>query len=446
MMNQKILITIGILIGWQFQEKLDTLALKQRFQEFKTQCQEVKAQGYDLSEALRPYKEAKKAYKQGNYRKANELLDETFFTLKKISSKPAVPPSAPTKEGFVTVCGSRFCLNGKRYRFVGANVHWRFLSFPHDEIDRTFEEASKLGIEVIRVWLWDPQSYPEVGFEDIDYMLESARRHNIKLIIALASHGGIVRYRIRAHPELKGEDPRKVRKGFFEDKEANILYKNFVHNLITRTNSINGVQYKEDPTIFAWELMNEPDCASPPSIDVLTKWIEETSNYIRGIDKNHMIATGCAHMKDPNIFVKLHTAPNISFFTFHFYPGHGTKKYAIAKSRLRGKKIKGEIKEITPKEAREMISNLISISKKIGKPIVMEEYGTSRRWGLDRKVWYSLMLDEFYSKDGDGTAFWTFSARSNLTEEELERENGISLHPDDAELREIIEEKAKEIE
>jgi len=158
-----------------------------------------------------------------------------------------------------------------------------------------------------------------------------------------------------------------------------------------------------------------------------------------------MIATGCAHMKDPNIFVRLHAAPNISFFTFHFYPGHGTKKYAIAKSRLSGKKIKGEVKEITQKEAREMISNLISISKKIGKPIVMEEYGTSRRWGLNRKVWYSLMLDEFYSKDGDGTAFWTFSVRSDLTEEELERENGISLHPDDAELRKIIKEKAKEI-
>jgi len=350
-----------------------------------------------------------------------------------------------SKKGFVTICGHRFCLNGKRYRFVGANVHWRFLSFPYNEIDGTFGEASKLGIKVIRVWLWDPQSYPQIQFEDIDYMLDSARRHDIKLIIALASHDGIVRYRIRAHPELRGKNPREVRKGFFEDEDANKLYKNFVHNLITRTNSINGVQYREDPTIFAWELMNEPDCASPPSVDVLTKWIERTSNYIRSIDQNHMIATGCAHMRDPSIFVKLHTAPNISFFTFHFYPGHRTKKYAIAKSRLSGRKIKGEVKEITQKEAREMISNLISISKKIGKPIVMEEYGTSRRWGLNRKVWYSLMLDEFYSKDGDGTAFWIFTARSNLTEEELRIENGISLHPDDAELREIIKEKAEEI-
>jgi len=100
-------------------------------------------------------------------------------------------------------------------------------------------------------------------------------------------------------------------------------------------------------------------------------------------------------------------------------------------------------------EVREVIDNVVNTSVEMGKPIVMEEYGISRR-KLDhnstRENWYQFMLDEFYSKGGDGTAFWTFSARSNLTEEELERENGISMHPDDAELREIIKEKAEEIE
>jgi len=136
--------------------------------------------------------------------------------------------TTPTKKGskkgckgsFVTVCGNRFCLNGKRYRFVGANVP-DMVVCPYDEIDKIFEEASKLGIKVIRVWLWDPQNQGlEVGFEDIDYILDSARRHDIKLLIALASHRGIVRYRIRAHPELKGKNPREVRKGFFEDEQT----------------------------------------------------------------------------------------------------------------------------------------------------------------------------------------------------------------------------------
>jgi len=217
-----------------------------------------------------------------------------------------------------------------------------------------------------------------------------------------------------------------LEKGFFEDVEANELYRNFVHNLITRTNSINGIQYREDPTIFSWELMNEPDCAAP-SLDVLIEWIEETSGYIKSIDRSHMISTGTANCRQ--YFKALNSPVNISFCTFHIYPDPAHRGTIV-------------------NEVRGVIDNAVNTSVEMGKPIVMEEYGISRR-KLDhnstRESWYQLMLDEFYSKEGDGTAFWRFVARSNLTEDQLERENGISLHPDDAELRAIIKAKAEEI-
>ena len=34
----------------------------------------------------------------------------------------------------------------------------------------------------------------------------------------------------------------------------------FVQRVITRVNTITGVAYKDDQTIMAWELMNEPRC------------------------------------------------------------------------------------------------------------------------------------------------------------------------------------------
>lgn len=36
------------------------------------------------------------------------------------------------------------------------------------------------------------------------------------------------------------------------------MYKNHLNTFVHRKNTINGRIYKEDPTIFYWNLMNEP--------------------------------------------------------------------------------------------------------------------------------------------------------------------------------------------
>lgn len=35
--------------------------------------------------------------------------------------------------------------------------------------------------------------------------------------------------------------------------------------VLDRVNSLTNITYKDDPTIFAWELMNEPRCESDPT-------------------------------------------------------------------------------------------------------------------------------------------------------------------------------------
>ena len=57
-------------------------------------------------------------------------------------------------------------------------------------------------------------------------------------------------------------------------------------------NCFNGKIYKDDPTIFAWELANEPRAEGDQSGNILNEWITEMSAYIKSIDDNHLVTTG----------------------------------------------------------------------------------------------------------------------------------------------------------
>lgn len=45
---------------------------------------------------------------------------------------------------------------------------------------------------------------------------------------------------------------------FYKDPIIRSWYKFYVSSLVLRNNTITGVLYRDDPTILAWELINEP--------------------------------------------------------------------------------------------------------------------------------------------------------------------------------------------
>lgn len=47
---------------------------------------------------------------------------------------------------------------------------------------------------------------------------------------------------------------------FYSNAVVKGYYKNHVRKLLNRINTITRVEYKDDSTIIAWELMNEPRC------------------------------------------------------------------------------------------------------------------------------------------------------------------------------------------
>ncbi len=50
----------------------------------------------------------------------------------------------------------------------------------------------------------------------------------------------------------------KDRTLFFTNSSVRSSFKAYVSMLVYRTNTVTGTTYRDDPTIMAWELQNEP--------------------------------------------------------------------------------------------------------------------------------------------------------------------------------------------
>ena len=100
---------------------------------------------------------------------------------------------------------------------------------------------------------------------------------------------------------------------------------------------MTGVAYKDEPAIFAWELMNEPRCQSDLSGKTLQAWITEMASYVKSVDPNHMVEIGLEGFYGESTpdrkrqfnpggytvgtdFISNNLIPGVDFATIHAYP------------------------------------------------------------------------------------------------------------------------------
>jgi len=329
------------------------------------------------------------------------------------------------------------------------------------QIDRQMMEAERNGLSVLRTWAFDDSStdpyafqtapgvYNEVAFQKLDYIMASARKHHIRVILTLENHweayGGISQ--LASWLNL----PNKY--AFFTDAKAQALYQQYAAHLVNRVNTVTGVAYKDDPTVFAWELMNEPrmDCTydptpthqyCDPSGQKLRAWIGMMSGYIKNLDPRHMVSTGseghgciplypgsvasqasftpdqsCTSSQtggpgfqwagsqegDNNDAMYVQNVPTVDFFSFHPYPNESWANFTLPQTNA-------------------LIAGITKEGRDLGKPVVMEEYGVKKSYGLNqggallqpsdpaftatRIQWYQDMLDTFYGAGGAGSNVW----------------------------------------
>lgn len=157
---------------------------------------------------------------------------------------------------------------------------------------------------------------------------------------------------------------------FYHVPKIKDAYKRYVREFVNR--------YKDSPTIFAWELCNEPRCGADPDRnlprspdgcdpDVMSAWTEEMSDYIRSLDPWHMITWGgegafnrpdfddwAYDGTDGSDFDHEMTLRNIDFGTFHLYPDWWSKSVPWS---------------------NRWIEDHAEVGRDVGKPVIFEEYG-----------------------------------------------------------------------
>jgi len=332
------------------------------------------------------------------------------------------------KAEFVRAEGDKFMLGDQEFKFVGTNNYY-FHYKDKEMVDDVIEDAKAMGVEVIRIWgfldgeahdgnVMQPELgvYDESGFKKLDYAIKKAGEEGIKLLIPFVNNwndfGGMNQY-------VKWVASADEHDDFYSNEEIKKAYKDYVKYLLNRKNTYTGLIYKEDPTIFSWELANEPRAASDKSGDTLVNWAEEMSAYVKSIDSNHLLAVGdeghFIHLEGKeyqNInedtgeigqrygyggwegvdWKRLTSLSNIDYGTVHLYPDHWGDDWSD--------QINAGLK---------WIDAHIEFANRINKPIIIEEYGINAESDANRDLAYDLWNQAVYENGGDGSMFWILS-------------------------------------
>lgn len=158
---------------------------------------------------------------------------------------------------------------------------------------------------------------------------------------------------------------------FYNSTPAQELYRAHIATVANRTNTVNGMLYKEDPAILAWELANEPQF--PPY-----EWVDSTASYIKSLGVKQLVTAGFDGYEGEALWKSVHSSPNIDFATGHWYPENymlynpvntSAANLAFAKASL-----------------LEFLVNISDWTTSLNKPAILEEFG------LARDLWESVAL------------------------------------------------------
>jgi mannan endo-1,4-beta-mannosidase len=252
-----------------------------------------------------------------------------------------------------------------------------------------------------------PGKYNQQVLDGLDFLLAEMKKRDMYAVMCLNNFwpwsGGMGQYLVWAGaadsipypPPQPGGDWGKYAKftaQFYSNTKAMDLFNKHIKFIINRKNSFTGIEYRNDPTIMAWELANEP--RGVDNVAAYLKWINSTAGLIKKLDHHHLVTTGSeGETSDPvssgTDFEKAHSGKNIDYTTIHVWvqnwnyydPEKADSTYPAALDF-----------------AIKYIDRHIRISKELQKPLVLEEFGISRDLNSYDPASATTVRDKYYEK------------------------------------------------
>jgi mannan endo-1,4-beta-mannosidase len=348
------------------------------------------------------------------------------------------------RNAFVETRSTYFMVAGRPFRFVGANT---------PIIPGQMEQAARAGIKVVRLWAlgegvprdkdrlpdppgspptypyrWSPDNWNEEAFRQLDRLLAEAARQRVRVQLCLTNWwrdtGGVTQYLRWAG--IEGADDDNYPYGinferamlFYTHKETRRLYRQHLERLATRRNTVTGILYRDDPTIFGWELMNEAQAVTG-RWNERRDWIAEMSSYLKSLDPNHLIAPGDWGYRsavERREWITDHRLPNIDYCDIHLYPIDDKDNFVES-----------------PADLHEFIDNRTAAALEVNKPLVFGEFGMEPTGfkGFSQLDWFRTFFEGNARAGIGGAMFWI------LTPDPKRRYSVTPTQRDEKLLREI---------
>ncbi|CAN4096238.1 unnamed protein product [Withania somnifera] len=251
--------------------------------------------------------------------------------------------------GFIGVKDSHFELNGSPFLFNGFNSYWlmHVAAEPTEryKVTEVLKDASSAGLSVCRTWAFSdggdralqisPGVYDERVFQGLDFVISEAKKYGVRLILSFVNQwndfGGkaqYVQWARNAGAQINGDDD------FYTHPMLKKYFKNHIEKVVTRLNGITRVAYRDDPTIMAWELMNEPRDQADYSGKTVNVWVQEMASFVKSLDNKHLLEVGMEGFYGDSVperksfnpgyqvgtdFISNHLINEIDFATIHAY-------------------------------------------------------------------------------------------------------------------------------